>query len=214
MVKKLQKMAERKASSSTAAADSELAATIKGSANQIWLAGLGAFAKAQEEGGKIYEALVKEGARLQKRTQATAEDRIGGVTDKMSHMADGITGKAGQHWDKLESIFEERVARAQNKLGVPSRKDYDTLVARIDALAAAVDRLSGSSSARPAATRKPRAAASKAGAVTSPAARTASRKRPAGAAIAAPPAPTPAPALAPAPTPAPTSRRRAARKAA
>ena len=143
MVKKLQKMAEKKSASATHLLDGHLASTVKDSAQQIWLAGLGAFAKAQEEGGKVFEALVKEGVTLQKRTQAVAEGKIGGVTNKMSHMADGITGKAGQQWDKLESIFEERVARAQSKLGLPSRKDYDALVARIDALTAAVARLGG-----------------------------------------------------------------------
>lgn len=193
MVKKLQKMADKKAASANGLLDGQLASTIKDSAQQIWLAGLGAFAKAQEEGGKVFEALVKEGVTLQKRTQAVAEDRIGGVTNKMSHMADGITGKAGQQWDKLESIFEERVARAQNKLGVPSRKDYDALVDRIEALTAAVSRLGGE--VKPvAAKRAPRKAAS------SPAARTAARK------IAAADTATPAPVKAPA--------RRAARKAA
>ena len=41
--------------------DNQLTSTIKESTQQIWLAGLGAYAKAQEEGGKIFEALVQEG---------------------------------------------------------------------------------------------------------------------------------------------------------
>jgi poly(hydroxyalkanoate) granule-associated protein len=153
MVKKLQKMADKasnkKAVSPAALLDTQLAATIKDSAQQIWLAGLGAFAKAQEEGGKVFEALVKEGVSLQKKTQAVAEDKISGVTSKVSHVADGITAipaKAGQQWDKLEGIFEQRVAKAQNKLGVPSRKDIDALSRRIDDLAAAVTSLGGKTS--------------------------------------------------------------------
>lgn len=143
MVKKLQKMAEKKAATPASLLDGQLASTIKDSAQQIWLAGLGAFSKAQEEGGKVFEALVKEGVSLQKKTQAVAEERIGGVTSKVSHMADGITGRAGQQWDKLETIFEERVARAQEKLGVPSRRDIEALSQRIDALSEAVTRLGG-----------------------------------------------------------------------
>jgi poly(hydroxyalkanoate) granule-associated protein len=154
MVKKLQKMAEKKQASANSLLDSQLAATVKDSAQQIWLAGLGAFAKAQEEGTKVFEALVKEGVSLQKKTQAVAEDRIGGVTSKMTHMADGITGKAGEQWDKLEGIFEERVAKAQNKLGVPSRKDIEALSARIDDLAAAVAKLGGTVSTRSRPTRR------------------------------------------------------------
>lgn len=149
MVKKLQKMAEKKATSSAGLLDSQLAATVRESAQQIWLAGLGAFSKAQAEGGKVFEALVKEGVSLQRKTQAVAEDKIGEVTGRMSAMAGEITGRAGQHWDKLEAIFEERVSRALNKLGVPSHKDVDALIARIDALSQAVAKLS-KASAKPA----------------------------------------------------------------
>jgi hypothetical protein len=48
---------------------------VKDSAQQIWLAGLGAFAKAQEEGTKVFEALVKEGIGMQRKSQAAAEEK-------------------------------------------------------------------------------------------------------------------------------------------
>jgi poly(hydroxyalkanoate) granule-associated protein len=138
MVKKLQKMAEKKAANPAGLLDSQLAAMVKDSAQQIWLAGMGAFSKAQAEGGKVFETLMKEGVSLQKKTQGLAEERISTVTSKMTAVADGVTGKAGAQWDKLESIFEERVAKALNKLGVPSRKDIDALIKRIDQLNAQV----------------------------------------------------------------------------
>jgi poly(hydroxyalkanoate) granule-associated protein len=137
MVKKLKEINEKKASAS-GLFDSQLASTVKESAQQIWLAGLGAFSKAQEEGGKVFEALVKEGATLQRKTQAVAEEKISDVTSKMSTMAGDVTAKAGQQWDKLESIFEERTAKAMGKLGVPTRKDLEALNKRIDELSAAL----------------------------------------------------------------------------
>ncbi|HSI55946.1 MAG TPA: phasin family protein, partial [Ideonella sp.] len=143
MVKKLKKMAEQKAASPAGLLDSQLAGAVKASAQQIWLAGMGAFAKAQEEGGKVFEALVKEGVSLQRKTQSVAEERIGDVTGKMSAMADEVTHKAGASWDKLESIFETRTAKAMNKLGVPTAKDVAALTERVDALAAAVAKLGG-----------------------------------------------------------------------
>lgn len=123
--------------------DHHIAAAVKDSAHQIWLAGMGAFAKAQEEGGKVFEALVKEGMSLQKKTQGLAEEKIGEVTGKMTAMADTVTAKAGQNWDKLETIFEARTAKALNKLGVPTAKDVAALAERVDALAAAVVQLGG-----------------------------------------------------------------------
>lgn len=131
MVKKLQKASADKNTGP------QLSGAVKESAQQIWLAGLGAFSKAQEEGGKVFEALVKEGLAIQRKTQAVAEEKMTEATSKMAKMANmatDIQSRAGHQWDKLENIFEERVAKALNKLGVPSAKDVDALVARIDEL--------------------------------------------------------------------------------
>lgn len=142
MVKKLQKMADRKAerraSGPAALLEGQLAQSIKDSAQQIWLAGLGAFSKAQGDGSKVFETLMKEGVSLHRKTQAAAEEKIGDVAGKMSAMAGSVGDKANAHWDKLESIFEERTARALNKLGVPTAKDVAALSERVEALAAAV----------------------------------------------------------------------------
>ena len=175
MVKKLKQMAQKKAASPAGLLDSALAQTVKDSAQQIWLAGMGAFSKAQAEGTSAFEKLIKEGMSLQKKTQGMAEDKISEVTGRMSAMADNVTAKAGQNWDKLESIFEARTAKALNKLGVPTAKDVDALVKRVDALAAAVARLN--KGAAPA--KAPRAAAKKAApvkAAAKPAAKRAARK--------------------------------------
>lgn len=129
-----------KASSKKAALP--LAGSVKDSAQQIWQAGLGAFTKAQTEGTKAFEALVKEGVSFQRKTQSAAEEKITEATQKMTNMATDISSKASGQWDKLESIFEDRVAKALNKLGVPSAKDVNALIARIDELNASVQKLS------------------------------------------------------------------------
>lgn len=158
MVKKLQKMAEKQKSSSAGPfgalpaglLEGQIGQTVKDSAQQIWAAGLGAFAKAQGEGGKVFEALVSEGMKLQKKTQSAAEQKLSAMTSKVSGMAGDVGAKAGQQWDKLESIFEDRVANALKRLGVPTAKDIDALIERIDALSKAV----GVPAAKPAAAKK------------------------------------------------------------
>ncbi|MBI3155891.1 MAG: phasin family protein [Burkholderiales bacterium] len=165
MVRKLKSLSQQKKSGAAALLDSHVAALVKDSAQQIWLAGMGAFSKAQEEGGKVFETLVKEGLSLQKKTQGLAEDKISEVTGRMSAMAETVTTRAGQNWDKLETLFEQRTAKALSKLGVPTAKDVDALVKRIDALTAQVAALNGASAParRPrAAQPKPEAAARKA----------------------------------------------------
>ena len=136
MVKKLPKVDLSKLT------QAQLSGSVKDSAQQIWQAGLGAFTRAQAEGSKAFESLVKEGVSIQRKTSAAAEEKISEATSKMSHMATDITSKASGQWDKLENIFEERVAKALNKLGVPSAKDVNALIARIDELNKAVQKLS------------------------------------------------------------------------
>ena len=132
MVKKLKKLAAD--DTATAHTGAQLANSVKESAQQIWLAGLGAFSKAQAEGGKVFETLVKDGLGLQRKTQAAAEEKINEATSKMTDMASDITSKATGKWDKLENIFEDRVAKALNKLGVPSAKDVQALKQRVEEL--------------------------------------------------------------------------------
>lgn len=184
MVKKLQKLAATKSATGGASVtqlfDSQLASSVKDSAAQIWQAGLGAFSKAQGEGGKLFEQLVKEGMSMQRKTQAVAEEKFGEVSSKMTKLSDDVQNKAGQQWDKLESIFEERVAKALGKLGVPSSKDVDALIKRIDTLQASVAKLSkapaAKGAARPAA-KKAAVPAKKAAAKKAAAKRVAPRKR-------------------------------------
>lgn len=113
----------------------KLAATIKESAQQIWLAGLGAFSRAQEEGNKVFESLVEEGEAIQAKTRKAAEVKVG-----------ELAAKATGGWDKLEHVFEERVAQALNSLGVPSKKDVDNLSKRVAAL---VEQMNADSRAAP-----------------------------------------------------------------
>jgi poly(hydroxyalkanoate) granule-associated protein len=123
---------------------------IKDSAQQIWLAGLGAFAKMQQEGSKAFEALVKDGAGMQKKTQAAAEETLAQAQTRMAGFASEFGTKAAGQWGKLENIFEERVARALEKLGLPSAAEYAALQARVAALEAELQRSEKKPAAAPA----------------------------------------------------------------
>lgn len=122
---------------------SALGDTVKDSAQQIWLAGLGAFSKAQEEGGKVFDALVKEGVALQRRTSAAAEEKLGEASTRMASMAGELSARASDQWDKLEGAFEERVSRALKKMGVPLAHELEALSARVDELQRSVAALRG-----------------------------------------------------------------------
>ena len=133
------------------------AGLVQDSAQQIWLAGLGAFAKAQEEGSKAFQGLVKEGLSLQRQTKAAAEEKLAEASRKFSSLAEATTGlssgmgaslsslgaRAAQPWDKLESIFEERVAKALAHLGAPTAADMAALQVEVAALKQQLAALNG-----------------------------------------------------------------------
>lgn len=128
----------------------DLSGTVKESAQQIWLAGLGAFAKAQEEGSKVFDSLVKEGLSIQRKTQSAAGEKLSEATTKMATMATDLSSRASGQWDKLETIFEGRVSKALGKLGVPTAQEIEVLSARIEELNRNMSRLA----TRPAAARR------------------------------------------------------------
>lgn len=109
---------------------------MKEQAQQIWLAGLGAFAKAQQEGSKAFEKLVTDGISMQRKVHSTAEEKLAEATQKVTQAAHQFNERATGQWDKLENIFEDRVAKALTRMGMPSAKDLANLQERIAALEA------------------------------------------------------------------------------
>ena len=110
--------------------DKNLSKKIRESARQIWLAGLGAYNKAGEDTEKLFERLVKEGEAL--------EDLTRGVLEKQIKVVEGtveeVKKNANTTWDKLESVFDQRVSRALKRLGIPTSEDIRALEARIETL--------------------------------------------------------------------------------
>lgn len=107
---------------------------MKEQAQQIWLAGLGAFSKAQQEGTKTFEKLVNDGISMQRKAQVTAEEKLAEATQKVTQAAHQFNERATGQWDKLENIFEDRVAKALKRLGIPSADELQALHARIEQL--------------------------------------------------------------------------------
>ncbi|HEX8009454.1 MAG TPA: phasin family protein [Casimicrobiaceae bacterium] len=140
-----------------------LSQAILDSSHKIWLAGLGAFAKAQQEGGKVFDALVQQGESVEAKTRAAAAGAAEAARDAAKAKAKEMQAAAGETWDKLEQVFEKRVARALGRLGVYSAADVKRLTERVDALSEAVNALLKAKGTRPVtpAGGKPKVAAKK-----------------------------------------------------
>jgi poly(hydroxyalkanoate) granule-associated protein len=120
-----------------------LSKTLSESAQQIWLAGVGAFGRAQAEGTKLFESLVKEGLNLEQTARKFAGGRAEVVRDAVESTVGQARGRATDTWDKLEKVFEDRVQRALVKLGVPGRDDLADLSRRVEALTTELRRQNG-----------------------------------------------------------------------
>jgi len=127
---------------------------VKEQAQQIWLAGLGAFAKAQEDGTKAFEKLVSDGIAMQRKVSTTAEEKLAEATQKAAQAAHTLSDRATGQWGKLEGIFEERVAKALHSLGLPTAEEMAALHARVAALEAQLG-IKPKAAAKPAAKKAP-----------------------------------------------------------
>jgi poly(hydroxyalkanoate) granule-associated protein len=170
------KVMKKKVQAKPAVAD--FAAPVVESAREIWLAGLGAFSVAQaesgkmiEQGNKLFEKLVSEGVKLEKKTRNVAETAVGDIKGEVESKVGAVRKQAVDNWDKLENIFEGRVARVLGQLGVPTADDVNKLSARVQTLSNKVTAMSK--------TAKPAKAAAKKPAAKKPAARKTAVKKPA-----------------------------------
>ena len=120
-----------------------LTKSLSESAQQIWLAGVGAFGRAQAEGTKLFEGLVKEGLNLENTARRFAGKRADVVRDAVENRVGQARERAADTWDRLEKVFEERVQKALVKLGVPGREDLKDLTDRVETLTAELRRQHG-----------------------------------------------------------------------
>lgn len=153
---KLKKTTRKSPSAAASNADlqakaEQLSRGLADSAQQIWLAGVGAFQRAQHEGSKLFDALVKEGSTIETATRKLATGRVDAVRDAVEERVGTVRERAVDTWDRLEKVFEERVQRALTRLGVPSREDLVELTERVDQLTRALKQRGAAPAAKPAA---------------------------------------------------------------
>lgn len=148
---KLKSSKTRGSQSQTAGLKSQaegISKSIMESAQHIWLAGVGAFGRAQDEGTKLFEALVKEGTSLERKTRNMATGQVDAVRGAVESSVGQVRERASDTWDRLEKVFEDRVQRSLNRLGVPGRDEIQALSARVDELNRELRKIGGAKPAK------------------------------------------------------------------
>ena len=108
---------------------------VKESAHQVWLAGLGALAVAEEEGSKLFKTLVEKGEGFEER----GKSRFKKVSETVEEQVETARDSAESAWGKLGKSFDQKVADALQRLGVPSRMEIQKLTKRVEQLTKKVD---------------------------------------------------------------------------
>jgi poly(hydroxyalkanoate) granule-associated protein len=115
---------------------SRIAREMGENAHQVWLAGIGALARAQGEGSRLFEQLAEEGRQVEDGAapDSGAASRLEGLRQSLDAAMGRAQARAGEAWESVGRVFEQRVQQALRHLDVPTRDDLDALGARIDAL--------------------------------------------------------------------------------
>jgi poly(hydroxyalkanoate) granule-associated protein len=138
---------------------------ITENAHQIWLAGLGAVATAQEEGGKLFKNLVEKGENFEKAGRARVDQAKGAVS--------GVKVVAESYWETFERTIDDKVTAVIHRIGVPTKDEIDTLTDRVENLTVAIDNLRVKETPKP----RARTAAAKKTTTSKPAAKRAPAKK-------------------------------------
>lgn len=110
-----------------------LSRKVTESAQQVWLAGLGALSRAQAEGSKLFDTLVKEGQNTEARSREQSRNGES-LRDTVENTLGQARDRAADTWDKVEKSFEDRVHSVLRRMDIPSRTDIEALNDRLDAL--------------------------------------------------------------------------------
>jgi poly(hydroxyalkanoate) granule-associated protein len=137
------------AASAAEAAGSQLLQGVQ----QVWLAGMGAIARGQKDGPAAFQEAVAEGLKLLNRSRSTAQDIVRdafeGAQESLQSRMGGAREQAQETWDNIEALFQTRVQRALQQLGVPSAEEIRLLAQRVAELNESVDKLNALQRKRP-----------------------------------------------------------------
>lgn len=105
---------------------------------QIWLAGLGAFSRAEEEGNRLFDSLVKVGEELETKTTDIADSTVEAVGEVKERMTERVSDTK----ERVERALDERVNLTLSRIGLASHREVSQMMELIERLDKKVDALS------------------------------------------------------------------------
>ena len=103
---------------------------ISESVHRVWLAGLGALSAAEDEGTKLFTALVTRGRKYER----TMKKPVDQATVEVKRKVKDVRGRAGKTVKKIERAFDDQIDAALHRIGVPTRKEIAALSRKVEKL--------------------------------------------------------------------------------
>lgn len=117
---------------------------MKTYARKIWLAGLGAYAKVGQEGSEYFQELIKAGEVVETKGKKSVAGKLEAANSELMEVKSDVNTfktRVEVQLDKVEKVFDARVASALNRIGIPSKHDVEALSVKLDELTALLERV-------------------------------------------------------------------------
>jgi poly(hydroxyalkanoate) granule-associated protein len=115
----------------------EIADGVTTRGREVWLAGLGALATAEEQGATFYQGLVKQGEKLVERGEGV--EKRG--KERIAEVREDVEARRDAAMERVETNVTEPVMDALQRLGVPTRGEVQRLSRQVESLTERVNLL-------------------------------------------------------------------------
>ena len=101
------------------------------SVQHIWLAGLGALGRVQTHGGKLFDSLVREGAKVQSDKGPKLRESAEKMRMQVESQVDETSASVRRGWERFSSSVDERIHSVLRALHIPTAEDIHRLEQQI-----------------------------------------------------------------------------------
>lgn len=118
---------------------------------EVWLAGLGALARVEEEGEKLFKDLVKRGEQFEARGREQIEASMHTLTEQQKRATESMSAATKAFTDTAQSVeraVSNTLTDTLGRVGMPTRNEVEELSTKVSTLSEKLDALSAALEAR------------------------------------------------------------------
>jgi len=115
---------------------------VTGRAREIWLAGLGALSRLEQEGDKVFESLVERGKDYEDKRSQQLQEATENFRQQQESLTQDVTKRLDDATKSVEKAVSDTLSGTLGRIGVPTRDEVRGLSRRVGELSQKLDALS------------------------------------------------------------------------